>query len=183
EDFADVGIGVALLEEGFGDLGEMGGVFHAEGHHSAIEVGAEADMVDAGDFYGVIDVLDDFGPVHAGKFAGVDIFADDLVAGDQGAALVVATALFDFSVNFLLEFGVGAFDVAEFLAEEADVVIDLNDAAVFGEVADHVIGHVARGVAKGAAGGVGGEDWRAGGGENVVEGFVADVGDVHNDAE
>ena len=66
EDFADVGIGIALLEEAIGDLWEMGGVFHAEGHHGAIEIGTEADMIDAGDFYGVINVLDDFGPVHAG---------------------------------------------------------------------------------------------------------------------
>ena len=82
EDFADVGIGVALLEEGFGDLGEMGGVFHAEWHGGAIEVGAEADMIDAGDFYGVINVLDDFGPVHAGELAGLHVFVDDLVAND-----------------------------------------------------------------------------------------------------
>ena len=82
EDFADVGIGIAFLEEGLGDLGEMGGVFHAEGHHGAIEIGAEADMIDAGDFYGMIDVLDDFGPCDAGKLAGLHVFADDLVADD-----------------------------------------------------------------------------------------------------
>jgi len=183
EDFADVGVGVTLLQEGFGDLGEMRGVFHAEGHHGAVEVGAQADMIDAGDFYGVIDVLDDFGPVHAGKLAGLDIFADDLVAGDQGAALVIATAFFDFGIDFLLEFGVGGFDVAEFLAQKADVVINLDDAAVFGEVADHVIGHVAGGAAEGAAGGMGSEDRSFRSGENVVKSFVADVRDVHDDAE
>src|SRR5208337_27719 len=179
---ADVGIGVALLQEGFGDLGEMRGVFHAEGHHGAIKIGAEADMIDAGDFYGVIDVLDDFGPIDAGELAGLHVFADDLIAGDQGAALVIATALFDFGIDFLFKFGVGVFNVAEFLAEEADVVIDLDDAAVLGEIANHVIGHVAGSVAEGTAGRVGGEDGSFGSGENVVESFIADVGDVHDDA-
>ena len=183
EDLADVGIGVAPLEEGFGNLGKMGGIFHAEGHHGAIEIGAEADMIDAGDLHGVINVVDDLGPVHAGKPAGLDIFADDLVASDHGAILVIATAFFDFGFNALLEFRVGGFGVAEFLAEEADVVIDLDDAIVFGEIAEHVIGHVARGAAERAAGGVGSENRGFGGGKNVVEGFVADVRDVHDDAK
>ena len=183
EDFADVGIGIALLEEGFGDLGEMGGVFHAEGHHGAIEIGAEANVIDAGHFYGVINVLDDFGPVDARELAGLDVFADDLVANDGGAALVIAAALFDFGFNFLLELGVGFLDIAEFLAEEADMIVDLDDAAMFGEIAEHVIGHVAGGVAEGAAGGMRGEDGSSGGGQDIVEGFVADVGDVHDDAE
>src|SRR5260221_10678731 len=63
------------------------------------------------------------------------------------------------------------------------MVVDLDYAAVFGEVADHVVGHVARCDAEGAAGGVGGEDGGFASFEGVVEGFVGDVGDVDDDAE
>ena len=86
-------------------------------------------------------------------------------------------------MDFFFGFGVGFFVIAEFLAEEADVIVDLDYAAVFGEVADHVVGHVAGGDAEGAAGGVGGEDGGFAGFEDVVEGFVGDVGDVYDDAE
>ena len=40
-----------------------------------------------------------------------------------------------------------------------------------------------RGVGEGAGGGVRGDDGRAGGGDDVPEGFVGDVGDVDHHAE
>ena len=183
EDFANVGIGVTLFQEGVGDLGDVGDIFHADGHDGAIEIGAEADVIDAGDFHGVIDVIDDDGPIDFGKLAGFHEIANDLIAGDVGAGFVVAATLFHFFVNFLFGFGMRGFEIAELLAEEADVVIDLDDAAVFGEVADHVVGHVARGVAEGAAGGVRGDDGSFADGENIVKRFVGDVGDVDDHAE
>src|SRR5208337_4055951 len=66
---------------------------------------------------------------------------------------------------------------------ETYVVVDLDDTAVFGEVAHHVVGHIARGVADGAAGGVRGDDGGFADSDGVVEGFVGDVRDVHEDAE
>src|ERR1700719_3559055 len=134
EDFADVGFGVAFFEEGVGDLGDVSDVLHAKRHYGAVEIGAEAYVVGTGDFYGVVDVVDDYGPVHFGEFAGLHEVADDLVAGGEFAGFVVAAALFDFGVDFFFGFGVGLFEVAEFLAEEVDVIVDLDDAAVFGEV-------------------------------------------------
>ena len=81
EDFADVGFGVALFQEGVGDLWNVGYVLHAEGHYGAVEVGAEADVIGAGDFYGVVDVVDDYRPIHFGELAGLHEVPDDLIAG------------------------------------------------------------------------------------------------------
>jgi len=183
EDFADVGIGIALVEEGLGELGEMGGVFHADGHGGTIEIGAEADMINAGDFDGVVDVIDDFGPIDFGEFACFHELAHDLFAESVAAGFIIAAALFDFGGDFLANFGMGDIEIEILLTEKADVVIDLDDATVFGEITEHVVGHVAGGAAESAARGVGGEDGGGGSGENVVEGFVGNVGDVHDDAE
>jgi hypothetical protein len=183
EDSADVGIGIALLKEGVGDLREVGHILHADGHDGAIEIGAEAHVIDPGDFYSVIDVLDDFGPFNFGEFAGLHEITDHLIAGDEGAGFLVATSLFDFLVDFFFGFGMSFFEVAEFLGEKADVIVDLDDAAVFGEGAHHVVGHVAGSFSEGACRRVGSDDGSFGAGKDVVEGLVGDVRDVHHDAE
>ena len=67
--FADVGVGVAFAHQGFGDFRQLGGVFHAFGHVGAVEIGAQADVVGADEFYGVVDVLDDLFPGDVGEFA------------------------------------------------------------------------------------------------------------------
>ena len=100
-----------------------------------------------------------------------DEFAGDAVAFDELAALLVAAAFLNFEPDGLIDFRIGALGVAEFLAEEADVEIDLDDAAFCGEFADHVVGHVARVIAEGAAIGMRGDDRRLADGEDVVERF------------
>jgi hypothetical protein len=83
----------------------------------------------------------------------------------------------------LIDFWIGAFGVAELLAEEADVEIDLDESTFCGEFANHFVGHVARMIAESTAIRMRRDDWRFAGGENVVEGFVADMGDVDHHAE
>ncbi len=183
EDFADVGVGVALFQERIGDLREMGDILHPDGHDSAIEIGTEANVIDASNFYGVINVLDDFGPIDFGEFAGLHEVADDLIAGDKSAGFIVATAFFDFIVDFFFGFGMSLFEVAEFLGEKADVVVNLDNATVFCESAHHVVGHVAGSLGDGARGGVRSDNGSFGGGDDVGEGFVGDVRDIDHDAE
>ncbi len=62
------------------------------------------------------------------------------------------------------------------------MIVDLDDAA-FGGERDHVVGHIARGIADGAAGGVRGDQRGFADFEGVVESFVGDVRDVHQDAK
>jgi hypothetical protein len=67
------------------------------------------------------------------------------------------------------------FIIAEFLAQEPHMVIDLDDAAIFRQVADHVVGHVARSTAQSPAGRVRSEDGSFACGENIAKSLVADV--------
>ena len=161
----------------------MGGVLHADGHDGAIEIGAEADVIDAGDFDGVIDVVDDGGPIDFGKLACLHEIADDLIAGDQCAGFVFAAALFHFGVDFLFSVGMGCFEIAEFLAEKADVVIDLDDATVSWR--DR--GSCRRSYCARRCRGRGRKSGRRrrgfADGENIVKSFVGNVGDIDDDAE
>ena len=75
ENFPDVALGIAFAQQGFGDFRQLGGVFHAFGHVRAVEIGAEADVVGADEFHGVIDVIDDSFPADVRKLA----FGDELV--------------------------------------------------------------------------------------------------------
>src|SRR6516165_5432721 len=149
EDLADVSFGIAFLQKCLGDLRELGGVFHANGHVSAVEVGTEADVIYARELHGVVNVLDDLCPIHFRKSVGVLKFAEDLIADGEGATFVVPTAFFDLGFNGFSRFWIGFFGVAEFLAEKADVIVDLDDAAVFAKVSNHVVGHIARSIADG----------------------------------
>ena len=88
-------------------------IFHAKRHDGAIEIGAQADVIDASDFHGMIDVLDDFGPIDFGEFAFAHEIANDLLADEIGAGFVFATALFDFGVEIVVNFGVGGFEVVD----------------------------------------------------------------------
>jgi hypothetical protein len=72
-------------------------------------------VIDAGDFHGVVDVVDNFGPVDAREFAGFYIFAGDAVTFDELAAFFVAATLLDFERNGLIDLWIGAFGVAEIL--------------------------------------------------------------------
>jgi len=69
EDLSDIRVGVAFAHQGFGDFREPGGVFKAFGHVGTVEIGTQANVVGADEFYGVVDVLDDLLPSDVWEFA------------------------------------------------------------------------------------------------------------------
>ena len=111
---------VSFLQQGFGDFRKLRGVFHAEGHVGAVEIGADADVVDAGDFYGVVDVLDDFGPFDAREFAR-STNSRVMRSPSMSWQPSLLPQRFWTSGRWLVDFGIGRLSVAEFLAEKADV--------------------------------------------------------------
>src|SRR5207248_4820336 len=100
----------------------------------------------------MIDVLDNLRPLHARELPLLDVFARETVAFEKLASFVFAAALLHFFADGFVDFGFGFLGVAKFLTKEADVVVDLDDAALCGQVHHHLVGHVARSVAKSAAG-------------------------------
>jgi hypothetical protein len=183
KDLADVGFGIALLKEAVGDLRQVGYILHADGHVGSVEIGAQTDVIDSGNFHGVVNVLDDFGPLDFGNFAGLHEIADNLIAGDEGAGFTVPAAFLDFGFDFLFGVRVCLFEVTELLTEEANMIVDLNDAAIFCECAHHVVGHVTGSFGEGARGRVGSDNGSLGSGDDVVEGLVGNVRDIDHDAE
>src|SRR5215472_5237341 len=109
-------------------------------------------MIHTSDFHGVIDMLDDFTPVDAWELPPLDVFAGEAVAFEKLASFIVAATFLHFFANGLVDFWIGLLGVAKLLAEEPDVVVDLDDAALRGQVLHHWIGHVARSITKSAAG-------------------------------
>src|SRR5262249_21147261 len=59
EDLLDVRLGIPLPQQRVGDLRQFRHVFHTQRHRGAVEVGSEADVIDACGLHGVVDVLDD----------------------------------------------------------------------------------------------------------------------------
>ena len=171
------------MQQGFGDLRKFRSVFHAVRHIGAVEVRAQAHVIDAGNFHGVVDVFDDFAEFHTREFALFDVLAGDAVALDKLAAFVLRAPFHDLGADGLVQFRIGFFRVAEFLAEKAHVVIDLHDAAFRGEILHHLVGHVAGRIANGAAGRVRGKERSFAGFQSVVKCFIAHVGDVHHNSE
>ncbi len=97
-------------------------------------------------------------------------------------SFLVATPLFDLGGNGFRDLRV-FIGVQKFLAQEADVVIDLNDTALRGEIFDHLVGHIPARVADGAARGMRGNQRSLAHLQRVVKRFVADVRNVHHHAE
>src|SRR6202040_2152998 len=116
QNFPYVTLGITFFKQSFGDERQPGSVFHAVRHVCAIEIGSQAYIVGAGNFYGVIDVLDDFFVAYPGQFSLLDSFACELVAFEQLASFVIAAAFAHFLANGGVYFWVGFFGVAEFLA-------------------------------------------------------------------
>ena len=157
QNLAYVILRITFAQQSFGDFRNLAGILHAEGHIGTIEIGAQADMVCADEPYGVVDVFDDFAPIDAGEFALPDVFAGDAVALDEFAGFVVAAAPVDLGLDGFVDLGVAFFRVAKFLAEEGDVVVDVDDATLVRQGSDHGVRHVPRGITKRATGGVGGD--------------------------
>ena len=126
-DFADVRVGVAHVDESFDQDGILGNIFHAGGRHAgnAVEVRAEADVIRAGEFGDVIDVLEENFVIDFRHFRevllldGADLFpVDGLLFGHQFDLLIAGLAVAEVDV-------VGGF------VQVAGVEIDADDAARF----------------------------------------------------
>jgi hypothetical protein len=72
ENLADIVGAVAAIEQGLCDFGQVGGGVDAGGSGSAdaVEIRAEADVIDAGNFGDVVDVIDQRTERRAGNFGG-----------------------------------------------------------------------------------------------------------------
>ena len=153
-DFADVGVTVAHVDQAFDEDWIFGDVFHAGGSHAgdAVEIGAEADGVDTGDFGDVVDVFQQFGVADLGHFFEVLLLdgadggpIDGLLLGDRLDLGVAGGAVVEVDA-------VGGF------VEVAGVEVDADDAAAFADCLYHVVGHVADDGGDGEGGGVAGDD-------------------------
>src|SRR5690606_17429980 len=58
-DFGDVFFGITAFEKSAGDVGEFAGVVAAPDSAAAVEIRADADVVDSDDFHDVVDVVHD----------------------------------------------------------------------------------------------------------------------------
>ena len=86
ENFADVGVGVALAHQRFGDLRQLASILDPVGHAGAVEIGAEADVIRAYQLYGVIDVVDDRSQLTWGSLpSAVNCFSISSFAFEGGA--------------------------------------------------------------------------------------------------
>ena len=65
-----------------------------------------------------------------------------MIASHQYARFVIPTPPFDFVVNRLFFLWMCFLEITEFLAQEADVVVNLNHSAISGKLDDHVVSHV-----------------------------------------
>ena len=94
-------------------------IVHAVGHVGAVEIGAQADVVRADEFYGMIDVVDDFGPVDAREFALRDVFSRTSLSPSISWQASFAPQRFLISASISLPSSGWALSrVAKFLAEE-----------------------------------------------------------------
>jgi len=179
-DLLDVVGGVALFEQRAGEGGELVVGAKVGGDAAdAVEVGADADVIDAADADGVVDLGDDVGEGGGGDAGGGLGFelVDGGLAGDRvGDSAGFAELGTDGGHD-----GSGGVEVA--LREVGAVEVDLEGTAFRSEGADHVVGQVAGVAGDGAGGGVRGNDGGGGGFEGVVKSFVGGVGDVDHHAE
>ncbi len=142
QNFQNVGLGVALLEQRIGDAGEHGGIIHAFGHVGAVEIRTQANVIHPCDLHRVVNVLDDFLPTHTRQFSSSGGFAVIALRRRNLARLIIAALLFH---------AAGAIGIQVFLTDEIRMVIDVHDAAILGQSAQHLVGHIARMIADGPA--------------------------------
>src|SRR6202040_3812489 len=69
ENLPYVTFGIAFFQESVRNSRQLTHVFHSKGHVGTIEIGAEPDVFDARNFYGVVDVLDNFCPLNPRQIA------------------------------------------------------------------------------------------------------------------
>src|SRR6185437_2138170 len=100
EDLLDVGVGIAAVEKGLRDFGQVGDIFHADGHVGAAIVRAESDVIGAGELHGVVNVVNDFGPINARDGTVEHHFVDEFVFGHDLAGFIFAAAAFSFTSSW-----------------------------------------------------------------------------------
>ena len=148
----------------------------------AVEIRAQADVVDAGDFGDVVDVIDQRFQGRARNFGGP--LALDAVRVEVGDGFSRGLELVGVGLDGgVAVFGLGFLGLAVVLVDEGAVEIYLDDAAVLGDGAQHVVGHVARMIGEGARGRVRGDQRRFADGDGIVERLVGDVRDVDQHAQ
>ena len=154
EDLADRVVGPAARHEAGAQVREARHVFRAFGQERhTVEVGAEADVIDARDARHVLDVVEQ---QRQWRRRGTEV-ADQVPERPRAARLA---------------------RVDEHAAE-----VDHHHAAVLPHGCEHLVAHVARDVAERARGGMRGDHGPRRHGERVPEGLVRHVRDVHEHAE
>src|SRR6266478_3081737 len=139
-------------------------------------------MINASDFGNVVDVIDQRFQGGARNFGGplaLDTVIVEVSDGFSGGLELVGVGL-DCGIAV---FGLRFSGFAVVLVDEGVVEVYLDDAAVFGDGAEHVVGHVAGMIGEGASGGVRGDDGRFGDSDRVIERLVGDVRDIDQHAE
>ena len=135
EDFFDVGLGVFAIEKFLGYDGVAGNVGEVGGDlGDAVVIGAEADVVDAGKFDDVVDVVDEVLDCAGGH----GVFFVPLF---HGGGVVVFVG--EFFAGLARDFEHVAHAAGAFGDDEAGVEVDHDDAAVLFEAKENVVGDVA----------------------------------------
>src|SRR5437660_4538812 len=134
-------------------------------------------MINASDFGNVVDVIDQRFQGRARNFGGpLALYAVIIEIGDgfSGGLELVGVGLDGGIAVFGLRFS----GFAVVLVDEGVVEIYLDDAAVLGDGAEHVVRHIAGMIGEGTSGGVRGNDGRFSDGDGVIESLVGDMGNI-----
>src|SRR5690606_6228744 len=180
-DLGDVGVAEAALAQLGGDVAGLGGVHPAGDAATAVEVGGDADVVDAGDLGDVLDVVDvllDGGqrvflldPGHAFGHGRERVVLAVVVLG-------VARQLRDFGLQRLLRGRARRVVLDEFLVGDG-----LDHAALPADGAQDVVGDVALVVDQRARRGVRRDDRRLRHLERVAHAVVGGMGYIDHHAQ
>ncbi len=176
KDGLDFGLGITAIEETLRDVGVGAGVFKLGWQDGdAVVVGADADVLDAGDFGDVVDVVEQV--VDGATRVRVFGLPAAHFAGDFLVAQLIDLEKFSFEVHAL---GHGAYRIGDDVAGEE---VDHDDAVFFLDAFEHIIWHVAGMIGDAHGRGMGEDDGGGGDIERVVHGFGGDVREIDEHAD